>query len=200
MLTSSLEGRTLPMRTTILKRAATFSLFLAVVLAACGSRYGKSDKPSSQLAFGVDMARRGLWSEALFRFHQAESLDPRNPRVLNNLGVAYEATGEYDKALGYYKQALQIEPNNRELRANYGRFVEFYQAFQGKEGKDKRTDGSQPASPSGSGGTGTPTVGQAPGAATPPPGPGVPAPVSPPGPPTAVPEPEDTPPDTPPPG
>ncbi|HEX3127183.1 MAG TPA: tetratricopeptide repeat protein [Thermoanaerobaculia bacterium] len=185
------------MRTPILKRAATFSLFLAVVLAACGSRYGRSDKPSSQLAFGVDMARRGLWSEALFRFHQAESLDPRNPRVLNNLGVAYEATGEYDKALGYYKQALQIDPNNRELRANYGRFVEFYQAFQGKEGKDKKTEGGQPAA---TGGGKTPTVGQAPGAATPPPGPGVPAPVAPP---SAIPEPEDTPPDampTPPPG
>jgi tetratricopeptide (TPR) repeat protein len=179
------------MRTPILKRAATFSLFLAVVLAACGSRYGRSDKPSSQLAFGVEMARRGLWSEALFRFHQAEGLDPRNPRVLNNLGVAYEATGEYDKALGYYKQALQIDPNNRELRANYGRFVEFYQAFQGKEGKDKRTSGSPPAAAPGAS-PGTPTVGEAPGAAVPPPGSGVPAPV---GPPTAVPEPEDTPPD-----
>lgn len=135
------------MRTSILKRAATFSLLLTVVLAACGSRYGRPDQPSSQLAFGVDMARRGLWSEALFRFHQAERLDPRNPRILNNLGVAYEATGEYDKALGYYKQALQVDPNNRELRANYGRFVEFYQAFQGKEGKDKRTEGGQPAAP-----------------------------------------------------
>jgi tetratricopeptide (TPR) repeat protein len=182
------------MRTPILKRAATFSLFLAVILAACGSRYGRSDQPSSQIAFGVDMARRGLWSEALFRFHQAERLEPRNPRVLNNLGVAYEATGEYDKALGYYKQALQVDPNNRELRANYGRFVEFYQAFQGKEGKDKRTGGSQPsASPATA--PAPPTLGSAPEAA-PPPGPGTPAAVSPP---SAVPEAEDTPPDSTPP-
>lgn len=147
------------MRTPILKHAAKFSLFLAAVLpawlavclTACGGHYGKPDQPASQLAFGVEMARRGLWSEALFRFHQAEQLDSRNPRVLNNLGVAYEATGGYEKALGYYKQALQIDPNNRELRANYGRFVEFYQAFQGKEGKDKKTGGSQqpgtPAAP-----------------------------------------------------
>ena len=132
------------MRTPNLTRAATFSLFLAVVLAACGSRYGRSNQPSSQLAFGVDMARRGLWSEALFRFHQAEKLEPQNPRVLNNLGVAYEATGDYEKALSFYQQALKIEPNNKELRANYGRFVEFYQAYKGKEGKDKGT-GAQPA-------------------------------------------------------
>jgi Tfp pilus assembly protein PilF len=132
------------MRTTILKRAASLSLFLAISLTACGSRYGKPAAAGSQLAFGVDMAKRGLWSEALFRFHQAAQLEPQNPRVLNNLGVAYEATGDYDKALSFYQQALKIEPNNRELRANYGRFVEFYQAYKGKEGKDKGT-GAQPA-------------------------------------------------------
>lgn len=143
-LTPSTGGRSLLMRTQILKRAATLSLSFTLLLTACGSRYGKPATPTSQLAFGVDMARRGLWSEALFRFHQAERLDPQNPRVLNNLGVAYEATGEYEKALGYYQQALKIEPNNRELRANYGRFVEFYQAYKGKEGKDKGT-AAQPA-------------------------------------------------------
>lgn len=134
------------MRTQIVKRAATLSLFLTILLTACGSRYGKPAAPTSQLAFGVDMAQRGLWSEALFRFHQAAQMDPQNARVLNNLGVAYEATGEYDKALSYYQQALKLEPNNRELRANYGRFVEFYQAYKGKEGKDKGT-GAQPGTP-----------------------------------------------------
>lgn len=145
-LTPFFGGRSLLMRTPILKRAATLSLFLAIVVTACGSRYGKPATAASQLAFGVDMARRGLWSEALFRFHQAARLEPQNPRVLNNLGVAYEATGDYEKALGFYQQALKIEPNNRELRANYGRFVEFYQAYKGKEGKDKGT-GAQPAAP-----------------------------------------------------
>jgi tetratricopeptide (TPR) repeat protein len=133
------------MRTQILKRAASFSFLLVILLSACGSRYGKPATAASQLAFGVDMARRGLWSEALFRFHQAAQLEPQNPRVLNNLGVAYEATGDYEKALSFYQQALKIEPNNRELRANYGRFVEFYQAYKGKEGKDKGTGGAQPA-------------------------------------------------------
>jgi len=143
-LTPSPGGQSLLIRTTILKRAASLSLFLAILLTACGSRYGKPAVAGSQLAFGVDMAKRGLWSEALFRFHQAAQLEPQNPRVLNNLGVAYEATGDYDKALSFYQQALKVEPNNRELRANYGRFVEFYQAYKGKEGKDKGT-GAQPA-------------------------------------------------------
>ncbi len=97
---------------------------------ACGGgNYGQPDRANSQLSFGVAMAQRGLWSEALFRFHQAERLDPQNPRVLNNLGVAYEAAGEYEQALEYYQRPSRSTPSNRELRANYARFVEFYQSF-----------------------------------------------------------------------
>ncbi|HEV7671953.1 MAG TPA: tetratricopeptide repeat protein [Thermoanaerobaculia bacterium] len=85
----------------------------------------------AQLTFGVKMAQQGLWNEALFRFHQAELADPANPRIRNNLAVAYEATGDFEKALTYYKQALEASPNDRTLRGNYARFVEFYQAFKG---------------------------------------------------------------------
>ncbi len=86
-----------------------------------------------QLAFGVKMAKRGLWSEALFRFRQAEKAQPGNPRVLNNLAVAYEAVGLFDQALETYKEALKADSANRELRRNYARFIEFYQAFKPDE-------------------------------------------------------------------
>jgi Flp pilus assembly protein TadD len=85
------------------------------------------------MEFGVKMAQRGLWSEALFRFEQAQRQAPGDPRVLNNLAVAYEATGQFDKALASYQQALQAAPTNRELRRNYARFVEFYQSFRPQE-------------------------------------------------------------------
>ncbi|HJX27831.1 MAG TPA: tetratricopeptide repeat protein [Thermoanaerobaculia bacterium] len=140
------------MREPFRQRAAILTLaILPLLLTACGGGYGRPEEPGSQLAFGVDMARRGLWSEALFRFHQAERLDPNNPRVYNNLAVAYEATGDFDKALEYYQRALRASPENRELRANYTRFVEFYQGFKPQEQKE----GAAAAQPSG----GTPTVG-----------------------------------------
>jgi len=114
------------------RRYFSLPLLLAGTLAACGG-YGQPNDATSQLAFGTNMAERGLWSEALFRFHEAERLDPENARVQNNLGVAYEATGEFDLALQHYQHALKLEPNNREVKNNYARFVEFYQSFRSKK-------------------------------------------------------------------
>lgn len=119
------------MREPVRLRALIF--LLPLLLVACGGGYGRPDAAGSQLSFGVDMAKRSLWSEALFRFHQAERLDPNNPRVYNNLAVAYEATGDYQKALEYYQKALKASPDSRDLRANYARFVEFYQGFKPDE-------------------------------------------------------------------
>ncbi len=109
------------------------ALISSLLLVALGAQpLSASDaRGEGQLKFGVKMAQQGLWNEALFRFHQAERADPANPRIRNNLAVAYEATGDFEKALSFYKQALEASPNDRTLRGNYARFVEFYQAYKG---------------------------------------------------------------------
>ncbi len=109
-------------------RGLVLAVCLAGALAGC-SGVSASGRAQEQIDFGVAMAKQGLWSEALFRFERASRLDPNDYRVLNNLAVAYEATGEFDRALDVYKQALRVQPDNRDLRRNYARFVEFYQSF-----------------------------------------------------------------------
>ncbi len=111
-------------------------LLLAVGLAALGpwgcsanAAAAPSSRVEEQLDFGVEMARRGLWSEALFRFQQADRARPNDVRILNNIAVAYEAVGLFEQALEGYKRALKVDPSNRDLRNNYSRFVEFYQGF-----------------------------------------------------------------------
>jgi len=90
------------------------------------------------------MAQRGLWSEALFRFRQAERNDPANAHIQNNIAVAYEALGLFDEALESYKSALRLNSTSAELKRNYSRFAEFYQAFQPeqKEGESEEESGS----------------------------------------------------------
>ena len=113
------------------------SLLLVGSLVACGGsappRTAASTPPTAtptaQLDFGVDMARRGLWSEALVRVRQAERAIPGDAQVLNNLAVAYEALGRFDVALDHYRRARKSAPNDKAVRQNYSRFVEFYRAF-----------------------------------------------------------------------
>ena len=104
-------------------------LSLALLALSSVQPAAAADKASQQMEFGADMARRGLWSEALFRFQQANRLEPGNGRILNNVAVAYEALGLFDKALEAYREGLAATPSDRELRENYSNFVEFYQNF-----------------------------------------------------------------------
>ncbi|MGH9382208.1 MAG: tetratricopeptide repeat protein [Thermoanaerobaculia bacterium] len=89
----------------------------------------------AQLDFGVQMARRGLWNEALFRFEQAQRTAPGDARLLNNLAVAYEAVGRYDEALATYQQAVRLAPGDSSIRRNLSRFSQFYESFRPQEGE-----------------------------------------------------------------
>jgi len=106
---------------------------LGLGIAPDSSHAAEKPEAGSQLQFGVDMARRGLWNEALFRFKRALVTRPGDPEILNNIAVGYEALGLFEEALETYKEALVASPNNRSLRANYSRFLEFYQSFKPAE-------------------------------------------------------------------
>ena len=118
------------MRSRNVRRTLLVLMLCSVFVASsAGAKAPKAPDVDTQIEFGVKMAKRGLWNEALFRFRQASHLRVDDPKILNNVAVAYEATGQYDAALETYQRALKVSPGNRDLRANYSRFVEFYQSF-----------------------------------------------------------------------
>jgi tetratricopeptide (TPR) repeat protein len=82
------------------------------------------DEAKQQAQFGVEVARRGLWREAIYRWERAIEIDPTYAAALNNLAVAYEHEGQLDKAREAYERALNIEPNNPQIRQNYDLFKE----------------------------------------------------------------------------
>lgn len=92
-----------------------------------------TETAKAQMRFGTDMAQRGLWNEALFRFERALQLEPERAEIYNNLAVAYEALGLFDEALEHYREGLRRSPSDKGLKRNYARFVEFYQRFKPDE-------------------------------------------------------------------
>jgi len=110
--------------------SAALGLALAVVAAGCSS-----GGAGTQIAFGADVARQGLWREAAFRFEKVIAADPKNARAHNDLAVALEATGDFARALEEYKKALELDPHNNYIRRNYARFAEFYTSYTRTTGK-----------------------------------------------------------------
>jgi Tfp pilus assembly protein PilF len=109
-----------------LKRTLRFGTFAIALLLAIGcSHQSDLSRPASQDNFGVQMARLNLWREAMFRFERAIQINPGDAQAHNNLAVAYEANGDFEKARKEYLEALKLDRTNPYIQKNYSRFVEF---------------------------------------------------------------------------
>ena len=129
--------RTAPCPPRVLPLVVGVFLLLTGPGAADAQKRKVTPEAREQWKFGVDMANRGLWSEALFRFEQARRIEPEHPKILSNIAVAHEALGLFEEALSYYQQALRLAPRERDVRRNYSRFVEYYQNFKGDPAEEE---------------------------------------------------------------
>jgi Flp pilus assembly protein TadD len=97
--------------------------FLCLTLGA-PSAFAQRDGAREQVEFGIQVAQRGLWREAIYRWERATQLDPTYAAAYNNLAVAYEHEGQLDKARAAYEKAVSLEPNNEMIRQNFDLFKE----------------------------------------------------------------------------
>ena len=86
-----------------------------ILFASACSHHQDLTKSATQDNFGVQMARINLWREALFRFERAVQIDPANAMSHNNLAVAWEANGDFEKARKEYLEALKLDRSNQYL-------------------------------------------------------------------------------------
>lgn len=103
------------------------TLLLACVMAVGVPMVAQADARSdaqAQVDFGIAVAQRGLWQEAIYRWERASKLDPDYAAAWNNLGIAYERQGLFDKAREAYEMALDLEPDNLMIQQNYDLFRE----------------------------------------------------------------------------
>ena len=109
----------------------TFALACGVLVATV-SMVAAQDRDSAraQVEFGISVAQRGLWQEALFRWERASEIDPGYAAAWNNLGIAYEHEGQFEKAREAYEKALDLDPDNINIQQNYDLFREINDRIQ----------------------------------------------------------------------
>lgn len=117
-------------------------MFQRLILAAClvalpavpSFADARSDA-RAQVEFGIKVAQKGLWREAIYRWERATTLDPSYSAAFNNLAIAYEHEGQFDKAREAYDKAIELDPNNAMIRQNYDLFKEINDRTNRRPGK-----------------------------------------------------------------
>jgi tetratricopeptide (TPR) repeat protein len=57
------------------------------------------------------LERQGDYDAALTSYRLALRDHPRDPRVLQNMAIAYTKTHRHDEAIRYYRKALEVDPS-----------------------------------------------------------------------------------------
>lgn len=93
---------------------------LAVSISACASKADQTKKRQSELYFGAgtQSLMSQDYTDALANLLKANQLDPENPGILTNLGMAYYFKGERDLAVTTLKKSIDINEDNSDARIN----------------------------------------------------------------------------------
>jgi Tfp pilus assembly protein PilF len=107
-----------------MRKILTLAILLVTVSASLAVAGGPRRDAQIQVQFGIDVAEKGLWKEALFRWEKAIEIDPTYAAAYNNLAVAYEHEGLFEKARKAYDKAIELDPKNASIRQNFEFFKE----------------------------------------------------------------------------
>jgi Tfp pilus assembly protein PilF len=104
-----------------------------LLLAGCATT-GIAPGADTDLEFASEMARMGNWREALFRWQRTLDQGRDDPRIHNNMAVAYERLGEFENAAASYERALEGGGTGiQQIQENYRQFLRFYKVYRENE-------------------------------------------------------------------
>ena len=119
-------------------RTLTILLLLLLGTSAAPLAADARSDAKKQVQFGIAVAQRGLWREAIYRWERAVQIDPKYAEALNDLAIAYEHEGDLEKARVAYEKALELEPNNALIKQNYELFKEINDRTTRKDSQDNQ--------------------------------------------------------------
>ena len=107
-----------------MRKPIGYSVLFVLLAAGAASAENPKKRAQAEVQFGIEVAEKGLWREALYRWEKAVELDPQYAAAYNNLAIAYEHEGMFDKARQAYERAAQLDPKSTYVRQNYEFFKE----------------------------------------------------------------------------
>ena len=116
-------------------RACAACLIVLLALSAPARASDARSEAKKHVDFGIVVAQKGLWREAIMQWERATRIDPTYAAAFNNLAIAYEHEGDLDKARAAYDKALAIEPNNSYIKQNNELFKEINDRTTRKDGQ-----------------------------------------------------------------
>jgi type IV pilus assembly protein PilF len=102
------------------KTSSVLTFALVLLLAACSSTAEKKQKKQAEIYYGAGTQSLLTkdYTDALTNLLKANQLDPQNPGILNNLGMAYYFKGEKDLAIKTLKKCLALDEKNSDAKIN----------------------------------------------------------------------------------
>lgn len=87
---------------------------------SCSSKKAELREKQANLYFGAGTQNlmEKQYTDALKNLLLANDLNPDNPEILNNMGMAYYFKGERDLAIKTLKRVLELEQNNSDAKVN----------------------------------------------------------------------------------
>jgi Tfp pilus assembly protein PilF len=95
----------------------------------------KRSDAKARVEFGIEVARKGLWSQATSVWERAVQIDDSYGQAWNNLAIGYEQLGRFEEARKAYEKALELEPGNTFIQNNYAQFRDIYDRLNLRRGK-----------------------------------------------------------------
>ena len=102
-------------------RPIPFMLALILLFASgCALSKAEQNRAVYHYQMGQSFYAENNFTGALQEFSEVEKLTPRDPALLNDLGLTYFRKGRYDLAEAKYLMALKLRPGYSEARNNLG--------------------------------------------------------------------------------
>lgn len=103
------------------KNSSIFAVLMAAfLLGACASKTKEISDKQALIYFGsgTQSLMNAQYTDALTNLMKANAIEPNNPIIFTNLGMAYYFKEERETAIKYLEKAIKLDPENSDAKLN----------------------------------------------------------------------------------